>query len=421
MRTNGQNATDLPHRRGTVYVLVLISAMIVAIIGLVGVTVVRQDLARSEISAEAARASVYAQSAVELGLTELRQNSSWRTTLSNGGTVFTRSIGRGSASLMITDPADADLADSATESFVLRGTGASGSARQMVEVTIIPSLPPLPALACTLTSGNTIAFSNARVKATAPIWAAGAITAASSTIVAETRSAGNITGSTYTGTRTNGAAAPSLPDRAAVVAAYASVGTSISFSSLAGGTLQRVAISPTRNPLGSTNAQGVYVIDSGGQDLTIRDCRIVGTLLVRNAATVTLAGSVLLQSTSASMPALIVDGHVDVQLSASDLSEGSLLTNFNPTNAAYEGTTDLDTSDFYPSQIQGLVAIGGNLTIQSAGTLNVVGPVIVNGKAIIEGAAVLTDDADCATSPATGFTDAPTYRFDDATWRRAVD
>ncbi len=421
--TRGHTSSS-PHRRcrrGTVYVLVLVSTMIVTVIGLIGLTIVRQDLARSELDADKIKAGLYAQSAIELGLTEIRNNTSWRSSWTNAGTVFTRTIGRGRSSLVISDTADSSLADDQSERFLMRGIGTSGAARQMIEVQVVPTLPPLAALSGCLTTGGNISFSSGKARTTAAIWSGGNVSASSARIEASVKAAGTISGSTYTGTNTAAAEAPTMPVKATVLATYAALGTSISYSSLSSGTMQKTAISASRNPYGSTNSSGVYVIDCGGAHMTLRDSRIIGTLVVKNVGTLTLAGSLFLQSSSASMPALIVDGAMDVQLSTTDLSEATFLTNFNPSGVAYQGGTDIDVSDFYPSQIRGMVAVFGNLTIQSSGTLNVVGPVLATGSATISGAFIGVDDSGCATTPASGFTDTPTYTIDDTTWKRAVD
>lgn len=410
-----------PHRPGTVYVLVLVSAMIVAVIGLVGVTVVRQDLARSELNASAAKATTYAQSAIELGLTEIKLNPSWRTTYTNGSTMFSRPLGTGRASLTVSDPNDSNLSNSISDTFLLRGTGIVGGARQLVEVKVIPTLPPLPALSTCMSVGGTLTFTSGKARASAMIWSGGNVTASNATIAANVQSAGTISGSTFSGTRTPGVAAPTMPTKTTVISTYGGLATSISYGSLTSGTLQKVALSSGRNPFGSTNASGVYMIDCGGQSLTIRDSRIVGTLVIKNAATVTLAGSLLLQASSASMPVLIVDGNVDVTLSTTDLYETTFLTNFNPSGVPYLNSTDIDTLDYYPAQIQGLVAIFGNLSVQSSGTLNATSAILVTGNASIQGALMLADDTGIVATPPSGFTDTPTYSFDDTSWKRALN
>jgi hypothetical protein len=43
--------------------------------------------------------------------------------------------------------------------------------------------------------------------------------------------------------------------------------------------------------------------------------------------------------------------------------------NFNPDGAAYDGLTDTDTGDQYPSEIQGLVHVTDELTINRAGRI----------------------------------------------------
>lgn len=407
-------------RRGTVYVLVLVSAMIVTVIGLTGVAIVRQDLSRSELNLHSSKATAFAHSAIELGLTEMYANTAWRTSYTNGSKAITRSLDGGTLSIAFSDPADSNLANNTTDIVLLRAVGTKGLASQIVEVKVVPTLPPLPGLLNCMTTGSTINFSGGKVRGTALIHSKGFITATSATIRANVQSGSTISGTTYLGTKAAAAAVPIMPVSATVVADYAALATPISYSSLGGGDLKEVVLSSGRNPYGSVNAQGIYVIDCANKDLKIKDCRINGTLVIRNGKTVTVSDSVLIQTTSPSLPALIIEGATKFDCSEEELSE-SLFVNFNPVGAPYMGITDFDSSDNYPSRIQGLVAIFGTLSVPGSATCNIVGPVFVSGAVTIQGSLVLTDDAAVSATPPAGFTLPPTYAFDDLTWKRSLN
>jgi hypothetical protein len=134
------------------------------------------------------------------------------------------------------------------------------------------------------------------------------------------------------------------------------------------------------NPWGSPNADGVYVINLTS-DLTIRRCRINGTLVINGSGRlVTIRDNVFIHPSRADYPTIITDADLLLDfVGTGNLSESTESTNFNPAGAPYQGVTDSDTSDVYPSEIQGLVHTRGRLTFQSTS--------LVRGVIIAESAA----------------------------------
>ena len=135
------------------------------------------------------------------------------------------------------------------------------------------------------------------------------------------------------------------------------------------------------NPWGATSSAGVYVIRSSS-NLTIRNTRIHGTLVVISPGkTVTVDNEVLLHPASPEYPVLLVDGNLELQFTGGDglLSEVAEATNFNAAGAPYNGISDGDAADVYPSEIRGLVHATGTVLIGQ--TIRVVGAVIANSNA----------------------------------------
>jgi hypothetical protein len=62
-------------------------------------------------------------------------------------------------------------------------------------------------------------------------------------------------------------------------------------------------------------------------------------------------------------PTLIVDGRLELHYESGSktLSESSIGKNLNPAGAPYNGLTDSSNDDSYPSEIQGLVHVTGDL------------------------------------------------------------
>lgn len=160
--------------------------------------------------------------------------------------------------------------------------------------------------------------------------------------------------------------------------------------------IYRQVLSPSINPFGGTNAQGIYWIDCGGNRLIIERSRILGTLLVINPGANSCVGDgpIHWSPAVAGYPALLVDADnasdADFFLRATNrvLSEKENGVNFNPAGAAHsEFGQDADTSDIYQSVIQGLVAIGDDLAFENAPLIRgqmIVGGDIAGGSGTLE-------------------------------------
>lgn len=173
---------------------------------------------------------------------------------------------------------------------------------------------------------------------------------------------------------------------------YLSIGTQISYSSLpvrgAGGRgLENIVLTPTLNPFGSeVNASGVYVIDCASQRITISNCRIEGTLLLLNPGENSeVTGSLAWGPSESMLPALLVRGSIRISAQSSPLSESESGVNFNPTNAAYQGESDSDLLDIYPSMLRGLIYVSGNAVVRENNTICINGSLIAGASLTCSG------------------------------------
>ena len=136
-------------------------------------------------------------------------------------------------------------------------------------------------------------------------------------------------------------------------------------------------LGPGYNPWGTPNADGVYVIQSSS-DITLHNVRVYGTLVVMNPGHKTiLDNTVLLQAYRSDYPALICTGDCVMQFTSPNvtMSEATNGVNYNPPGAPYNGITDSDMTDTYPSEIDGLVHICGMLTVSQ--------PCLIRGAVIV--------------------------------------
>jgi len=287
-------------------------------------------------------------------------------------------------------------------------------------VTLEASTVPLKCLEVAVISGGNGTFGG-NVSCNQTIATNASFLASSgATVDSDVEAVGSIGGSNIYGSRTTGVDARKMPD-ATAFDYYVTNGTPIKYSSLGGGgALRDCVLSPGENPFGSsTNPQGIYVIDCRGNTLTIRNCRIVGTLVVLNAGAGSLMkDSVNLAPAVTGYPCFMVRGDFDIEIDNAPLSEGGVY-NFNPPSTPYGGTSNATMTDSYPSVLQGLVYISGNLT--SRNELTVRGALVVGGTCQADETVAVTWQRASMKSPPPGFFEPPQMKVVPHTWKQIVN
>jgi len=140
--------------------------------------------------------------------------------------------------------------------------------------------------------------------------------------------------------------------------------------------IHRNVLSPTNNPYGAgnTNPDGIYVIDCEGKRIVVKDCRIVGTLVLldQNEGDSRIRGSINWEPAVFSddpsvpnLPILLSNKELRFDMSAADLDEGLVNANFNPTDVPYSGSEDSDKADAYPSILKGIVYTKKKVYVES--------------------------------------------------------
>lgn len=190
--------------------------------------------------------------------------------------------------------------------------------------------------------------------------------------------------------------------------------------------MDRVLLSPTSNPYGAANASGIYIINCNNQNVTIGPCRIVGTLVLLSAGSgTTVQGPITWEPAIAGYPALLADQAITVSFSGSvSLGEATYGINFNPTGTPYPfvgGTSDTNASDAFPSIINGLIYIGGNLTLPSGAAPTFHGCLVSAGQIQYNSSsATLTYGSGSYLAPPPGFTTSSASLYPVVgTWQRA--
>lgn len=421
-------------RRGSMYILVLGIAVAVAVIGLSSLAVARIERRGNEGWDDFAQARNHAQAAIELGTAKIQADANWRSTYPNGVWEADRPIGDGQYTLTGTDPGDGNLADDAMDSLVLTGIGAQGDALHKRQVQLEAKVRPLTCLETALHAGTNIILSTGTVQCDQIISANNDITVSSGIVNSDMEAVGTILGTEYiTGTDTSPVPARTMPDPDRVFDYYVSNGTPITLGALVGSLgcglldycVSGVVLSPTSNPYGLVkNPEGIYVINCVGLNVTIRDSRIVGTLVLLNATGVCrTTGVVNWEPAVPNYPALLVAGNMSFQhTKLATLDEATIGggTNFNPPGTPYNGQSDSDTLDVYPSVIKGLVYVSA----KAVADLNhpaFEGVVVTGGAFKGSSNLSLTYRSTHFDDPPPGFKDTPAMKVVTGSWQRVVD
>lgn len=205
---------------------------------------------------------------------------------------------------------------------------------------------------------------------------------------------------------------------ASSIDAWKRKGVVIPYASIPGGAITNCVLSAASNPFGSPSPTGVYVINCNGNALTIDRCRINATLVIINARSDSKVGSTCLIQAPAGQPAILVDGSLMLELRASDFAESST-GNLNPSGTPYLGVSDSDTADSYPSMIEGVVFVTGNLYVTSSSDATVEGVVLVGGAIRVDSRLNVRHRP--PPTPIEGFREVVGFALDPNTVERVVD
>jgi hypothetical protein len=396
-------------RRGSVYLFALGACGLVVVAGVTAVRISRVGLSSQAISRDADRASREADAAMHLVAQMVTDDPSgvvWRAdaqhlvkiddlTGASAGSIAQTQI-------TFTDPVDNDLRDDATEQVRASVVAVVGDVQRSREFEVQPVVTNLACLSHTLIfetidvlAGKTLRFAGTQAVVTGGPAAPRVLNSAA---VKKSRGI-DVSG-------VDSVASPSavfLPTVDSIIAAFRNRGASeVTLS--ANLTLDKELISPNRFTPGSTNPQGLYIINANGHRVVIRDSRIDASLVIYNAANaqgVKLEGAIAMEPAFAGLPSLVVGGDVEMEQTSADLLESSAARNLNPSGAPYLGATDADTLDSYPSLINGLVYVDGSLNV--SGSVTILGQLFVSGELKVNEQLIIRPDPIETANPVPGF------------------
>ena len=367
-----ERGLQTPHpRRGTLYVGVMTTAMIVALVGLSGLSVAHLGVRSAQNTRNMETAALLARGAVERAVIEFRLYDDWRTRFSNNVDYPSTpiSMSGGTFTWRFVD-SDGNLNNNTADGVRVYGIGRAGGAMYVESVLLQPTDAGVKSLEAPLHCAGDITLNSFCELTTSQFVSSnGSITAAAipSQLAGSAQAVGSITGN-VTQTKTTGIVPRQMPGNT-VFDYYLANGTWIDInslpSSLGNRNLSKKVLSPSVNLFGpALNAEGIYVIDCQGQNLSVENSRILGTLVIINpGSTCRVQGSMSWSPVSPNYPALLVRGNAQFAMSQVDLDESNLATNFNPTGAPFNSVVDNDTADVYPSKIKGLAYVSGQFRL----------------------------------------------------------
>ena len=141
------------NRKGATYIIVVGAAMLIAILMMAGLMLVRIQRSEFQNEADIHQARLFAESALDLGLHHIRENSStWR-----NGFDFEATYGsHPEISFRFEDPIDGDISDSYDDPVVILAEGYAGSAMQSIRARLNIDSVGYNALQSDLHSGQNI-------------------------------------------------------------------------------------------------------------------------------------------------------------------------------------------------------------------------------------------------------------------------
>ncbi|MFI4872285.1 MAG: hypothetical protein ACIARQ_10780 [Phycisphaerales bacterium JB061] len=297
-----------PTRRGTIYILVLMTSIIITLIGILGFRMVESQARVARIDAQRDNAAALAESAVQWGIHYVMLADDWRDSVNSSETIRTMTVGDGQISVLLFDP-DGDLADEETDAVTIVGTGTIGDASQSYAVTLQPGTDGShPSLEKSITAGGMLTV-NPNV-----LWLESGGTA---------QDQQRRDGRNHSTPVVDEQDPVDLPNPG-LVDIWAAKGTLIPRSTH-GGNISSKTFSKSQAPYGLTpDPNGIYVINAEGHDVMMSNCSTSGTIVVVNL------GSRDFRATSSKFtmgdhggPSLIVDGDGVLELGAfSGMSDG---------------------------------------------------------------------------------------------------
>jgi len=393
-------------RPGSVYVAVLGAGIICTVAGLSAVTLTRVQNKVVTDTRGVAAARLAAQSAVEVGVYRIFNDLLWRSSVFDDQWAATEEVGPYRLTFKHVDEMDGVVSGNPEDPVRVYCAATVGDAVRVHSILLeTDTAESEAAIGSALHAGG-----NIKIGGGANLSAVGGVVSTNAKLINGGRIEADVRAMVITavgdveGSVKQIVIPKEMPDESAFAPLIAAA-TQLPFN----GDIARHVIAPNYNDYGAgVNPDGLYYIDTMEEDIGIRKSRIQGTLIINTrGGTVTISKQVLLHGWRADYPTLIVIGNTRFRFTTQgddnerNLDEMMWSRNFNPIPAPYEGISDKDVADMYPSEIQGFVHVIGDLELCK--TSRVRGGIVCSGDVTIEDSPEVIGDPDILASPPSGY------------------
>ena len=291
--------------RASAYFMTLTAAVVLVsmVLGLSYLMLQFRHTSRSAGQVDQSR--IYAELGIQHALHFTEEADTWRDILPSGVWLSNVSAGDSTYTVGGVDSTDGDLADDPGDTVLLTATATVGGVTRTVQVQAQNA--PLPLLRYAVAAADTVDISNnvhiiGDVTSNTDIDKSGGGTwiYGDAEAVGTVHETENITGDIVPNSD-----AKDFPNNSTILNYYSSRATVIAYRDK----IERILLSPSSNPYGPADPDGLYLIDCSGSKIDIRNCRIVGTLILVNPKDDSVIQDGLnWQPARPDYPALIVDG-----------------------------------------------------------------------------------------------------------------
>ncbi len=347
-----------PSREGYLYVAVLFTSLMVAVIVAGSLALSTSKMRQENDRADRLLAIQLAESELQLQSTRMQASTQWRNSLANDQFSGWRELFGGSVRHRYFD-SDTSLSDDDFDNVTLTVHARVNNAEVALSIELANAKSPHSCLNYGVTSTEDLRINDSgNITSEMPIQVGDDCTSNSFALLVapKVEYSDQLTVVVRGDTGASDVVGPPVN----LIDLYSTLGTQIDAVAIPQQSgdlvIQDVVISPTSNPYGSTNPNGVYLLDSQGKRVVIRNCRIEGTLVVFNNSSVLVGGAMCWNSLDPARAALISAGSVTFDAMEAVLSEQVRSTNFNPASTPNRGgVSNTSALDTYPTSIRGVV------------------------------------------------------------------
>lgn len=375
-------------RSGTIYITVMMTSLIVATFAIATSLVASRTQRDRFIQDEAFDLATAAESAIELALARIASDANWRGNHVSNQEYGPFTLGRCNVFYRLIDSSN-NLAANTGKDITIIGIARQNNASYAVSVRAQANGSISTCLQNSVASANPLDLNNAnhwntnqRFFFNGPVSLSGG-----STITGDTLSAGAIVvniPSQSRGSLTPFQTSITIPSISNLENIYRDLATAIPVTSLplvnGAREIKGRVISPNINPFGvNTNSQGIYSIDCQGQNLSISNSRIIGTLLLLNTGDSSQIGAnTIIEPSLPNYPSMIVKGKMGFSTRFAPFTESSINSNLNPPLAPLGNLSNTSLTESYVPNIKGIVFISNDANLLSNYQLQIDGIFIAN-------------------------------------------